>query len=147
MLPVEYIVLLLIILSSCKAPKIISGTTTSKDIKVTERQFNLSTDLQTSVHLIPLEELSTGHTITRTDKKTGITTRTHITQKEVVTVVDVPPISKTIAVQDTSTITNNRSIVQEEKYNLWDKLNDLINLVVWLLVIFFIISLVLKLIK
>lgn len=141
--------LFLSILSSCKTPKVLSDQShTNTDITVRVREYRLNTDYKTTVDTTSLTVLQRGKTITRKDKKTGITTSTRIQDDKVITHVEVEPTSHTVTLTDTTkTITNDRTIVQQERYNLWDKLNDLINLGFWLLVIFFAVSLLFRILK
>jgi hypothetical protein len=139
--------LLLAVLSGCKGPKILSeSTNTLQEIKVTERTFELKTEHLTAVDTTDLERLRTGQPVTRKDKKTGIKITTQITEdKKLITQVEVPPIRKTVILADTTkVIIKERKVVQEERYNLWDKLNDLINLFVWIFFIFLLILLFIK---
>lgn len=137
------------VFTACKGPKILSDTTIShQDIKVTERSVLLQTDQLTAVDTTDLSRLMKKLPVTKTDKATGIRITHQLKGNELITQVDVPPVTKTVTIADTTkVITNERQTVTEEKYSLWDKMDDLINVVIWIVVIFFVGSLLLKFIK
>ena len=145
----QFLILSLIIFSGCKASKPVSDVSiTSLDYKVTERKFELSTDHRTAIDTTALSRLSKGETITRTDKKTGIKISTRITpQQQLVTVVNIPAITKEITLYDTTrTITKDRTIIQEKQRSFFERLEDHIMFIFWCLLGLFILLLALRII-
>ena len=143
------VVIILIILSGCKGSKVVSDTnTTVQDLKVTQREYVLEIGKRSVIDTTDIFRLKKGEIITKKDPATGIKIKHQLKDNNLITEVVVPPIKEVITVADTTkTITNNRHTVTEERYNLWDKLNDLINLGFWLLIIFLVILVVIRILK